>query len=76
MFAGFAEAAARRNAVMGDGGDGGPPTSALYPLAGPHPQRGLRHGHQGRPRRRATELTARPRPAVAGPPHPPHWPRR
>jgi hypothetical protein len=32
MFAGFSEAAARRNAVMNNGGVGGPPTSALYPL--------------------------------------------
>lgn len=32
QFAGFAEAAARRNALMANGGTGGPPTSALYPL--------------------------------------------
>jgi Ferritin-like domain len=31
-FAGFAEAAARRNALMANGGTGGPPTAALYPL--------------------------------------------
>ncbi len=32
QFAGFAEAAARRNAVMANGGDGAAPESALYPL--------------------------------------------
>ena len=32
QFAGYAEAAARRNAVMANGGAGAPPTSALYPL--------------------------------------------
>lgn len=32
QFAGFSEAAARRTAVMGNGGDGAPPDSALYPL--------------------------------------------
>lgn len=32
QFAGFAEAAARRNALLGNGGEGVPPTAALYPL--------------------------------------------
>ncbi|HWJ62548.1 MAG TPA: hypothetical protein VNS19_11315 [Acidimicrobiales bacterium] len=32
QFAGFAEAAARRNAVMGNGGEGAAPQAALYPL--------------------------------------------
>jgi hypothetical protein len=32
QFAGFAEAAARRNALMGNGGKGNPPRFALYPL--------------------------------------------
>ena len=32
QFAGFAEASARRNALMGNGGEGAPPESALYPL--------------------------------------------
>lgn len=32
QFARYAESAARRNAVMANGGNGAPPTSALYPL--------------------------------------------
>ncbi len=32
QFAGYAEAAARRNALMGNGGAGAPPDSALFPL--------------------------------------------
>ena len=32
QFAGFAEAAARRQTLMGNGGDTAPPTSPLYPL--------------------------------------------
>jgi hypothetical protein len=32
QFAGFAEAAARREALLGDGGEGAAPESALYPL--------------------------------------------
>ena len=32
QFAGFSEAAARRNALLANGGDGRAPTSALYPL--------------------------------------------
>ena len=32
QFAGYSEAAARRNAVMGNAGAGAPPESALYPL--------------------------------------------
>ncbi len=32
LFAGYSEAAARRQAVMGNGGEGAPPTGPLYPL--------------------------------------------
>lgn len=32
QFAGYAEAAARRTALLGNGGKGDPPSSALYPL--------------------------------------------